>query len=144
MVSGPASGGLLGQLFRYGLVGGIVYCADLVSFTAIFYFFPTHYLIANVAAKIIGALTGFILHRSFTFRGDQAYGPSRQLASYLLLLGANILVANGLLYAAVRYFGAPELAAKVATDILVIALSFIVSRVFIFQHAEEGDGDKQQ
>jgi len=142
--SGPASGGLLGQLFRYGLVGGIVYGADLLSFTAVFYFFPAHYLLANVGAKIIGALTGFILHRSFTFRGDQAHGASRQLVSYLLLLGANILLANMLLYAAVQYLGVPELVAKVATDIVVIAVSFIISRVFIFKHAEEGDGDRQQ
>ena len=130
---------LFPQIARYGIVGAIVYGVDFLTFTLLLYLLTDQYLWANFAAKLAGALTGFLLHRNFTFKGAHKYGPARQFASYSLLLGSNILVVNALLYLGVEQLQLPETIAKVASDVIVIAISFIISRMFIFKQSDSLD-----
>ena len=127
--------GLLHQGVRYGLVGGVVYAVDFASYAAILWAVPGSYLPANVAGKAIGAVTGFILHRNFTFSWDQKAGAAEQALSYSALVAFNIALSSVLLWVLVAHAGFNELWIKPLVDAVVIGSAFIAGRLWIYRPA---------
>lgn len=127
----------LKQTALYVAVGGFVYLVDLGSFTAVILQWPDQHLAGNTLAKVAGAATGFILHKYLTFAGDQSDPLPKQAIRYVMLLMANIIGANLLLYLFVDLLVLPTLPAKVAVDALVIVSSFFVSRHLVFRKTKK-------
>ncbi|MFM9979207.1 MAG: GtrA family protein [Sphingomonadaceae bacterium] len=125
---------MIGQLSRYGAMGLIVYAVDFLTFWLIHAIAPSLYLIANVAGKAAGAATGFVLHKTVTFAGEQQHATGRQALLYALVLGINMAGSSALLWLAVG-LGAPTTPARIAIDGIVIATSFLASRFLIFRPA---------
>lgn len=132
----------LKQTVLYVAVGGIVYLVDLGSFTAVVLTWPEQHLAGNTLAKVAGALTGFVLHKYFTFAGDQSDPVHKQAVRYITLLAANIAGANLLLYLSIDLLGLPTLPAKVGVDVLVIICSFFVSRHLVFRKNKAQSGSE--
>ena len=127
--------GLLHQVVRYGMVGGVVYAVDFASYAAILWAVPGSYLLANVAGKAIGAVTGFMLHRNFTFSWDQKAGAAEQALSYSVLVAFNIALSSVLLWLLVAHAGFNELWIKPLVDIVVIGSAFIAARLWVYRPA---------
>ncbi len=116
------------QMATFIAVGLIVYAVDIAIFASWRLVAADALVGANVAAKAGGALTGFTLHRRFTFAAGGG-NAARQGLAYLALLACNIAVATMLLWLAVDRLGLPVLPAKMLIDIGVIGLSFVGSRL---------------
>ena len=127
--------GLLHQMVRYGLVGGVVVASDFAVFTLILLGFPGAHLVANMAGKAAGAMVGFILHKRFTFSWEQKDGAGRQALSYLAVFLANIASSSLLLWLLVDVAGLNAFIAKIFVDGVVIATSFIASRLWVYRPA---------
>ena len=127
--------GVMHQMMRYGIVGGVVYLSDFAVFAAILWFMPDAYLLANVIGKVTGALVGFVLHRHFTFSWEQKDKASRQAISYLLLLAANLAISSLLMWLLVDSVGANAFIAKIFVDVVVIAVSFVAGRLWVYRPA---------
>jgi putative flippase GtrA len=127
--------GVMHQMMRYGIVGGVVYLSDFAVFAAILWFVPDAYLVANVIGKVTGALVGFVLHRNFTFSWEQKDKTSRQAASYFLLLATNLIISSLLMWLLVDTMGANAFVAKLFVDIVVIATSFVAGRLWVYRPA---------
>ena len=127
--------GVMHQMMRYGIVGGVVYLSDFAVFAAILWFMPDAYLLANVIGKVTGALVGFVLHRHFTFSWEQKDKASRQAISYLLLLAANLAISSLLMWLLVDSVGANAFIAKIFVDVVVIAVSFVAGRRWVYRPA---------
>lgn len=123
------------QMWRYLLVGGVVYLVDLAVYAAMVHLVPHAYLLANGMGKIAGAALGFILHKRFTFFGGQRDGVERQVLSYAGLLAFNLALSSALLWFAVGAVGADALIARVAIDGLVILMSFLGMRLWVYRAA---------
>ncbi len=128
-----AGNGWIAHAIRYALVGAIVLAADFAVYAAILAVAPGQFLFANVAGKIVGAALGFMLHRQVTFRWAQRDGAGRQFASYLAVLGFNLLLSSALLWLAIETMGANEYLAKIAVDIVVIGSAFLLSRLWVYR-----------
>lgn len=123
------------QSVRYGLVGLCVVAADFLVYLAGLALAPKAFLVSNVCGKTAGALLGFVLHKRFTFSWQQKHSSGRQLASYLALFLSNLAMSSFLLWLlAVRLEIGPILA-KLLVDGIVIATSFLVSRLWIYRAA---------
>lgn len=123
------------QAVRYGLVGACVFATDLAVYWVVLQAAPPAYLAANAAGKIAGAVLGFALHRRFTFSWRQKDRGSRQLLSYLCLFMANLALSSSLLSLLVAGFDMQKLVAKVLVDAVVIAISFVASRHWVYRAA---------
>lgn len=123
------------QLVRYGMVGGTVYVSDFAMFAVTLWAVPGAYLWANVAGKSVGALTGFVLHRQFTFSWKQKDSAARQLISYLMLFAFNLALSSLLIFLLVNQAGANAFAAKLVVDFIVIAIAFVASRLWVYRPA---------
>ena len=122
-------------MLRYGAVGLVVLAADFATFAALVGIMPTAYLFANLAGKIVGAATGFVLHKYFTFSWSQKHQSGKQLISYTGLMVFNLAQSTLLLWLLVAQLGCDKLIAKIMVDLVVIATSFVVSRFWIYRPA---------
>lgn len=128
-----AGNGWIAHAVRYACVGLIVLAADFAVYSALLFAMPGQFLFANVAGKIMGAALGFVLHRQVTFRWAQRDGAARQFASYLAVLGFNLLLSSALLWLAIERLGANPYLAKIAVDIVVIGSAFLLSRLWVYR-----------
>ncbi|MGB5078524.1 MAG: GtrA family protein [Sphingorhabdus sp.] len=127
--------GLFHQMMRYCLVGGVVYFCDFMVFASMMWLFPGAYLLANILGRTSGALLGFILHRSYTFSWEHKHKASRQALAYLLLFLGNLGGSSALLWLLVDVGHANAFVAKLLVDALIIAMSFVAGRLWVYRPA---------
>ena len=120
------------QAVRYVLVGLLIYAIDISVYALIVWFYPDYYIAANLLSRITSAVVGFFLHRNFTFSWDHEHGLSRQVVSYLLLLGFNLLLSSVALFFLVDVLDIAEIPGKLITDAMVIVVAFVASRLLVF------------
>lgn len=126
---------ILHQSARYGLVGLCVFAADVLVYLACLAAAPHAFLLGNACGKATGALLGFVLHKRFTFSWRQKDSGLRQLASYIGLFLSNLALSSGLLWLLVTPIGLGAVFAKLMVDMIVIAVSFFVSRLWVYRSA---------
>lgn len=124
---------LINESGRYILVGGVVYVFDFLIFSSFVFINTDLYLIGNIVARISGALLGFFLHRNWTFRAEYKHNKKNQLVMYISLLSVNIISSSILLFILVDLILLGELYARIITDTVIIAFTFIISKLFIFK-----------
>ena len=127
------SNGIVAQAVRYTIVGLVVLAADFALYSVILFVAPVRFLTANLAGKVAGAALGFVLHRTVTFRWAQRDPATRQLLSYLAVLGFNLLLSSLLLSLAIGRLGANPYLAKLAVDVVIVGTAFLLSRLWVYR-----------
>jgi putative flippase GtrA len=90
---------------------------------------------ANVCGRLAGALLGFFLNGSFTFRGDQGarlgrHRFARFVTAWVVLTAfSTVLVAGTAQWLGLHW----AWAAKPVVEALMAIISFLVSRQWVFQ-----------
>lgn len=127
---------LSGEAVRYLQSGLGVYALDLATYSALFWIAPAHYVVWTVAGRLVGAAAGFVLHNTYSFRGEKAL-PARSIAvRYAALWLANAALSVMLLRGAVEGAGLDGTWARPAIDVLVIGLAFVASKYWVFRKAD--------
>jgi putative flippase GtrA len=93
----PSTPGLLGQLIRFGLIGGFCALVDFGTYQGLraLGMDVTPWVdIARALSFIVGTTTAFFLNRKFTFAGGRQEG-ARQIGGFVLLYAVTFLVAVG-------------------------------------------------
>ncbi|MEU4669945.1 GtrA family protein [Amycolatopsis sp. NPDC023774] len=96
-VTTPVGPGLLGQLIRFGLIGGFCALLDLGTYTllrAVGMDAVPWVDIARAISFVVGTTTAFFLNRRFTFAGGRRDGGT-QVGSFILLYAVTFFVAVG-------------------------------------------------
>ncbi len=125
--------GLGSHAMRYIMVGGIVLGLDFLTYLAVLAGFPHDYLWANFSGKAVGAIAGFVLHRTITFRWRQRDPMVRQAFSYLAVFCGNLLMSSTLLWVMANFLGVNLILAKVFVDAIVISTAFLLSRFWVYR-----------
>jgi putative flippase GtrA len=121
----------LALLTRYATVGGASALAELLLFYAFVELLGIDVMIANVTAVSIVTVMGFIGQKRFTFRDHGRMTP--QAALYLVQVGVNFLLNNGLVYLFTRLMRMPPMFAKPLQLGLCFAFNFSFSRFVVFR-----------
>jgi putative flippase GtrA len=103
---------------------------NLVAFHAAERALP--YAAAFALAFFVAAASNFTLNRSFTFAHARGGDPLPQLARFLAVSGATLLLDLALLAALVESAGLPRLVAAAAAIALVTPASFLANRSWSF------------
>jgi putative flippase GtrA len=123
------------QIGLFGLVGILVFTLDYATFAAMLWAMPGNHLIANIAGKVAGAVSGFVLHKNITFAGAQRDGAGQQALSYAMLFAFNLAMSTGLLWLLVDHWQLNTYWSRLAVDVLVVFTSFTGSRLFVYRAA---------
>ena len=121
------------QIGRFGIVGIFVVALDYAVFAALLWAMPGNHLLANVAGKIAGAVSGFVLHRQITFAGQHRGRAGRQVLSYTMLFAFNLAMSSLLLWLLVDYLRFNTYWSRLSVDAMVIICSFTGSRLWVYR-----------
>ena len=95
-------------------------------------------IVANILTKIVAGIFAYYVHRNFTFRGGRSQTIKSQAPRYFMLLAINIPVSS-VVFAILLYWISEPVAAKFIADILCFALTYAVSKYFIFEDKQDCD-----
>ncbi|MBW3096884.1 GtrA family protein [Pseudohoeflea coraliihabitans] len=119
------------ELIKYISVQVCAYIIDIGGFYLINNIENTSPLISNLIGKSAAGTFAFFSHRLFTFKANQG-GFLQQAVRFTALLLLHIPIATAIL-ALLLYAGLPVLFAKFLSDVASVALSFWLSKRFVFQ-----------
>ena len=124
-------------IVRYLMVGVLIYTIDMLSFVFSFYLLGLNELIANGFAKILAGILGFLLQKKFTFKINKNKDNAIQKYRYITLLFSTVLISVFLFYFILMIIRNPVVA-KFISDILIVILSFLISKQWVFPTENKG------
>jgi putative flippase GtrA len=122
---------LLGQLVRFGVVGVSNTLLTFALYTLLVKAFGVWYLPASAIGFAAGAVNGFLLNRSWTFRGHS--GDALMPLRWTIVQACGLGLDVALIYLWVHGLGVDELAAQALTIAIVVLLTFFVNRAWTFR-----------
>ena len=130
------------QFVRFLAVGLFVFAADAVIYWLLVEEHAISIFWANLAAKLCGAVLGFVMHKFVTFSWQQASRGSTQFGKYILLWFMNVAAANMILFVGTSLLALPHFPVKIFGDIVIVASSFLIGRFFIFHKKVGGENNQ--
>lgn len=118
---------------RYVSIQLVAYAVDLGGFLIIFKSGIAGPIIANIFGKVGAGLFAFFSHRHFTFHGAAGAAMRRQAIRYFSLLAIYTPFSSALLALVLTAIKQPTVA-KVIADISSVALTYSLSKYFIFRN----------
>ena len=122
------------EVLLYLLFGGLTTVVSVVSF-ALFVGLGLNELVANVLSWILAVLFAYVTNRTWVFasKADTRAGIVREMASFFGGRVATLLVEEGLLAVFITWLGLPAVPVKIAAQVIVIVLNYVVSKFFVFK-----------
>lgn len=122
---------VLAQFLKFGVVGVSNTLLTFVVFTILVKGLGMWYVAASALGFMVGACNGFLLNRSWTFRGHS--GGSSAAVRWTIVQGCGLLVDLGLIYLFVSGAGLPKLVGQAFAIALVVGATFFVNRTWTFK-----------
>lgn len=119
------------QFLKFGVVGVSNTLLTFVVFTILVKVFGLWYVAASALGFVVGACNGFLLNRSWTFKGHN--GGSSAAVRWTVVQGCGLLADLGLIYLFVDGAGLPKLVGQAFAIALVVGATFFVNRTWTFR-----------
>lgn len=116
---------------RYLLIQVFAYGIDMGTFLFLLHFDLAGPIIANIGSKLAAGCFAFVAHRRYTFSVAESGFAGRQAVRYFIVLATNVPVASAMLVFILIWVPLPVVA-KFLSDIVMVALSYVLSKKFIF------------
>lgn len=116
----------------YLVIQVLAYVIDMGAFLLALHLGWVGPIVANVIAKLAAGCFAFVAHRRFTFDVAGSGFAGRQAVRYFLVLAVNVPVASAILGLFLIWLPQPVVA-KFLADIVSVALSYVLSKHFIFK-----------
>lgn len=120
------------EFARYLVAGALTYALDFSVFLILTDLAGTAPVYANVVAKLAGGVFSFFSHRMFTFGIRESAGSRRQAVRYFAALAVNVPLFAAV-FVAVHAVLRHDLATKVVSDILCIAIAYLEMKFMVFR-----------
>ena len=122
------------EVLLYLLFGGLTTLVSIATF-ALFIALGINELIANVLSWILAVLFAYVTNRTWVFSSDADTKAAviKEMASFFGGRLATLLVEEAILAVFITWLGFPAMWVKVAAQIVVIVLNYIVSKFFVFK-----------
>lgn len=131
-------------LIQYGLSSTLSALVDvgiyalLVKFVFVGAILSERIFLAAVIARILSSLVNYNCNRQLPYVQNRRLFPT--FVRYYALWSVQLFASFGLVWLGCRYLGMDELAAKLAADLLLAAISYQVQLRWVFREQEEGEG----
>lgn len=137
------------QFVRFGLVGGINTCIDVMAFNILVWIFPTKevYMLVfyNSLAFLTGSLNSFFWNKLWTFK-QRSRATNEQVVRFALVTSLGIICNDAFLWLATTTLTSLSLngllwtnVAKISAIAGSVAVSYIGMRFSVFTRTDEGE-----
>ncbi len=118
---------------RYLISGGLSELIELVSFLILLNFTGWLYF-SNSLSFALGVISGFILHKIFSFPGDHRFRTRHQLTGYIFLAVFNFFMINLIVGFLVEGLDIMPAIAKILGICTTVSWSYLLVNRVIFKH----------
>lgn len=122
------------QFLKFGIVGVANTLLTFLVFTLLVKVFGVWYIAASAIGFFAGACNGFLLNRSWTFKGHR--GGSLAVLRWAVVQGLGLLADLGLIYLFVNEGGLSKLIGQALAIGLVVGATFYANRTWTFRMHE--------
>lgn len=133
---------LVTQFIKFGLVGVSNTLLTFLIYTLLLKVFGVWYLAASGIGFAVGAVNGFLLNHSWTFRGHA--GGSFAAVRWFVVQGCGLLVNLAVVYLMVEAVGTDKLVGQAIATAIVVVLTFFANRAWTFRVARLEEADERE
>ena len=129
--------GLLGEIFRYLIVGGLTTVVSLGAYYGCVLTFldpkdPLQLQAANIISWIAAVTFAFFANRIFVFRSRGA-GVLREAGAFYLARVGTLLMDMGIMFTGVTLMGYSDKIMKLVVQVVVTIANYVFSKLFVFR-----------
>ena len=119
----------------YLFFGGLTTVISIAVFWLFRRPFGLNELIANVISWVIAVLFAFFTNRTWVFRAPTHSAGEflRQMGSFFGGRVVTLLIEEALLAVFITWLGFPDMPVKIAAQVIVIVLNYVISKLFVFK-----------
>ena len=128
---------------RYLVAGTASEIIEFLSFVVLIAIFPGQLYVNNSVSFLLGVVSGFIFHKTWTFRGEQQFKTHQQAVGYLSLAGINFVAINIFIGIYVHALNLGPSLAKLAAIATTVTWTYLISNLLIFRHQSSGLGQNK-
>lgn len=123
------------EMLLYLFFGGLAFFVSIGSYALFDSVFGIHELIANVLSWLIAVLFAFITNRVWVFAAPTKTTGEffRQAVSFFAGRVATLLIEEAIIYVFITRLGFNSIVVKVAAQIVVIVLNYVISKLIVFR-----------
>jgi len=119
------------QFFKFGIVGVINTCVDMLIFFFLNGVIGVFYTYAQIISYLCGTLNSFLFNKYWTFAKKDTPYKTEMLKFFALNLVA-LTVSSIIIYVLVQNLGLYVYKAKIIATIFTLIINFTGSKVFVF------------
>lgn len=127
------------EVIRYLFFGGLAFLVSVGTFWLFDVVLGIGELIANVFSWIITVTFAFITNKLWVFEAetDGCKNFLKQMVSFFAGRIATLVIEEGILFAFITLMGMPSLLIKIAAQVVVIVLNYVISKLLVFGKKDE-------
>lgn len=134
--SAPTSTGLVGQMLRFGVVGGAGFVVDTATVYALHFALGFDLYTAGALAYVVAASATWALNRAWTFKGASRERPARQWLLFLAVQLIGFALNRGTYAALVTWLplaATYPVLAVAAGSVAGMGVNFLTARLLVFR-----------
>lgn len=116
----------------FGALTTVISIAVFALFTEVI---PCDELVANILSWILAVLFAFLTNRTWVFQSAAGKRFGKQMVSFYLGRVATLLIEEALLLVFVKWLLWDGMIVKIAAQVIIVVLNYVISKLFIFKKA---------
>ena len=124
---------VVAELLRYLVTGGLNAVLTFLVFVVGLYIVRIHYLLALIAAFLVGTIFTYILNFVWVFRPEADFSFRHRFIKYLLPNAGTFSVNLVALYVLVDFWGGDPFVSQMVLMAVVIAINFFFAKYWAFR-----------
>ena len=122
-------------IILYGIFGVLTTLINIVSYSLLYSVLGVSNVISNIIAWVISVLFAFITNKLWVFESKSFEFKlfMAELGNFTLCRLATGLLDLGIMFVGVDLLKGPAIILKVVSNIIVIILNYVMSKVFVFK-----------
>lgn len=125
------------KFLKFGITGVMNTVVDFAVYTVLVSLTGMGLYVPQVISYCCGMLNSYIVNRKWTFDTQNGFF-SLELVKFIVLNLAMMLLGMGIIYLCVEQMGFHKLAGKLVSTVLVMAINFVVSNLWVFRNKNKG------
>ncbi|CAN5430202.1 N/A [soil metagenome] len=121
------------ELVKYLVTGMLNTVLTFLVYAAGLYVFRIHYLVALIAAYLVGILFSYFVNFVWVFQPEERFAFHFRFIKFLIPNAATFVVNLLMLHVIVRYWGGDPFLSQIGLAVVVVAINFMFAKFLAFR-----------